>query len=263
MISDQNHLDIQNRTSYSSDMQKKCLIKKNVGVCIPFHHLKQYFYIFFLLLLLFITFSVSVAETAPFPDSDVTGKQQNTSFSLKPGIWLSGVGDGFRDGTVVLGSSVGAAYGLRFGFGTEEQHDLTLISISYGQMIGNVKGESKWYRGNWELRAELFGGAQVDPKTCALAGLAPHLRYNFAIGTRFVPYVDVGIGVSLTEIREPDLGADFQFNDQASIGVNYFVKDNLSINIAMQYLHISSAGISNPNKGVNTMGCFLGVNRFF
>ena len=208
-------------------------------------HPEKYLYAFLLCLLLFIPFSVFAAETAP----------------LKPNIWSSGVGEGFRDGTEVLGLSVGGTYGV--GFGSEEQHDLALISASYGRMIGNVKGEGKWYGGNWELRAELFGGAQVNPKTCALVGLTPHLRYNFATGTRFVPYVDVGIGLTLTEIREPDLGAAFQFNDQANIGVNYFVKDNLGINIAMQYLHLSSAGISSPNKGVNTVGCFLGVNWFF
>ena len=148
-------------------------------------------------------------------------------------------------------------------FGGEERHHLALLSFSYGQMIGNVKDTGKWYRGNWELRVELFGGAQINSETCALIGLTQHLRYNFAIGTHFVPYVDIGAGVTLTGIRAPDLGAPYQFNEQAITGVSYFVKDNLSINIAMQYLHISSAGIYMPNNGVNTVGCFLGVQCFF
>lgn len=46
-------------------------------------------------------------------------------------------------------------------------------------------------------------------------------------------------------------------------GANYFVKDDLSINIAMQYLHLSSSAISMPNNGVNIVGCFLGVQWFF
>lgn len=208
-------------------------------------HLEKYLYTFLFCLLFFIPFSVFAADTAP----------------LKTDIWRSGIGEGFRDGTGVLGLSAGATYGV--GLGSEEQHNLALISVSYGRMIGNVKGEGKWYRGNWELRAELFGGADVYSKNHAIVGLTPHLRYNFATGTRFSPYVDVGIGVSLTETREPDLGGSFQFNDQAIIGANYFVKDNLGINIAIQYLHVSSAGISNPNKGINTVGCFLGVNWFF
>ena len=138
-----------------------------------------------------------------------------------------------------------------------------MISLSYGQMVGNVQGMSKWYRGNWELLVELFGGIQVNSETHSLVGLAPHLRYNFATGTRFIPYIDLGGGVTLTEIRAPDLGGVFEFNEQGIIGLNYFVQDNLSINVAVQYLHVSSAYIYHPNNGVNTLGCFLGGQWLF
>ena len=209
------------------------------------NHPEKYLYTFLLCLLLFIPFSVFAADTAP----------------LKTDIWSSGVGEGFRDGTGVLGINLGGTYDLRLG--SEEQHNFALISVSYGQMIGNVKGEGKWYRGNWEHVVELFGGAEVNEKNRAIVGLTTHVRYNFATGTRFVPYADIGFGVSLTEIREPDLGAAFQFNEQGIIGVNYFVKDNMSIDFAIRWIHISSAGLSNPNKSVNPVGCFLGVNWFF
>jgi len=225
-------------------------------------HPEKYVYGFLLCLLLFIPFSVSAADTAPFSDSDLPGKRQNTVFPLKPDIWRSGVGEGFRAGTQVVGLNAGATYGLLI-FGGEERHHLALVSVSYGQMIGDVKGAGKWYHGNWEFRAELFGGAQYNSEIRGLAGVTQHIRYHFATGTRFVPYVDIGAGLSVTEIREPDLGGAFQFNEQAIIGVNYFLKDNLSINIATQYLHVSSASIYMPNNGVNTVGCFLGVQWFF
>jgi lipid A 3-O-deacylase len=224
-------------------------------------HPEKYAYIFFLYLLL-IPFSVFAADNTPFPESDLPDKPQNAAFPHKPDIWQSSIGGGFRDGTQVVGLTTVMAYGILV-FGGEERHHLSLISVSYGQMIGDVIGIGKWYRGNWEFRAELFGGIQVNSEACTLVGLAPHLRYNFATGTRLVPYLDVGGGLSLTEIRAPDLGDAFQFNEQAIIGVNYFVKDNLSVNIGMQYLHLSSAAISMPNNGVNTVGCFLGVQWLF
>jgi hypothetical protein len=226
------------------------------------HHFKKYAYVFFIYLFLFITFSVSAADIAAFSDSDFPIKQQNTAYSRKPDIWCSGAGEGFRAGTQVLDLTAGVAYGVLM-FGGEERHHLSLISVSYGQMIGDVKGTDKWYRGNWELRVELFGGTQINSETCALFGVTPHLRYNFATGTRFVPYVDIGAGVTLTAIRAPDLGAPYEFNEQAIVGMNYFAQGNLSINIVMQYLHISSAGIYMPNNGVNTVGCFLGMQWFF
>ncbi len=225
------------------------------------HHPENSLYTFLLCLLLFIPFPVFAADTAPFSDNTPMSNQQNTVMPLKPDIWSSGVGEGFRKGTDVLGVSIGGTYDLRLG--SEEQHNFALISVTYGRMIGNVKGEGKWYRGNWEHVMELFGGAEVNEKKRAIVGLTTHVRYNFATGTRFVPYADIGFGVSLTEIREPDLGAAFQFNEQGIIGVNYFVKDNMSIDFAIRWIHISSAGLSNPNKSVNPVGCFLGVNWFF
>jgi opacity protein-like surface antigen len=224
-------------------------------------HPEKYLYTFLLCLFLFIPFSVFAVETAPLPDSTLASEQQNTAIPLKSNIWSSGVGEGFRKGTKVLGASAGASYDLRLG--SEEQHNLALLSVTYGRMIGNVKGEGKWYRGNWEHVMELFGGAEVNVKNRGIVGLTTHVRYNFATGTRFIPYADIGFGVTLTEIREPDLGDAFQFNEQGNIGANYFVQDNMSINFFIQWLHISSGGLSEPNKSVNPVGCYLGVNWFF
>ena len=183
-------------------------------------------------------------------------------FSNDGTIWVAGVGEGFHPGTQVIGFSAGITHGMLM-LGGNERHHLSLLSATYGQMIGGVKGSDRWYRGNWELLGELSGGAQVNGETRWLTGITPHIRYHFATGTRFVSYVDAGIGVTLTDIRGPDLGSAFQFNLQAGMGVNYFIRDNLAINIEGRYLHISSAGTSMPNDGVNTIGGFLGINTYF
>ncbi len=210
------------------------------------HYPEKYACGILLCLLPFISLSVLAADSEAFSDGHLPDKLQNAAFHTQQDIWRSGVGEGFCAGTQVMGLTSGAAYGQLM-FGSNERHHLALISVSYSQIIGGVKGLDKWYQCNWELRAELFGGAQFNSATLALIGLTPHLRYNFATGTHFVPYIDAGAGVSLTEIRTPDLGGAFQFNLQAITGVNYFVKDDLSINIAMQYLHLSSSAISMPN----------------
>ena len=151
-----------------------------------------------------------------------------------------------------MGLSVGASYGVLI-LGSRERHELASCGISYGHMLGGVKGTNHWYRGNWEFRAELFGGAQFRPDTRWVLGLTPHLRYSFATGTRWIPFVDIGAGVGMTSIREPDLGGPFQFNLQGGTGIDWFVKDNLAVSLEARYLHISSAHIYNPNLGVNTV----------
>ncbi|MGD0280437.1 MAG: acyloxyacyl hydrolase, partial [Smithella sp.] len=202
-------------------------------------HSGKYVYCFLLCFYLFVPFSVSVATAADYPcaallsDGNLPGNQQNTASSPKPDIWCLGVGEGFRAGTRVFGASAGTTYGILM-FGGIERHQLSMISVSYGEMTGDMKGTAKWYRGNIELRAELFGGAQFNSERLSLAGVAPHIRYLFATGTRLIPFIDAGAGVLLTEIRAPDLGGAFEFNEQAIIGADYFLKDNVSINITIQ-----------------------------
>ncbi|MEE9911429.1 MAG: acyloxyacyl hydrolase [Deltaproteobacteria bacterium] len=212
-----------------------------------------------LLLCLFLILPASASSIeVPMPGLSDDGVMPST----KQRIWVSSVGDGFRSGSRNVGLSAGASYGMLV-FGSNERHHLALVSASCGRMVGGVIGKHHWYGGNIELRAEVFSGAQFNATTRGLVGLTPHIRYHIATGTRLVPYLDAGAGISLTEIRGPDLGGAFQFNLQTMIGANYFVKNDISIDIAVQYLHISSSAISMPNNGVNTLGCFLGIHFFF
>lgn len=209
-----------------------------------------------------ITASICTGETLRIWTNDTSDESAPVLKHLNPDIWITGVGDGFRSRTQTLGFNAGVTYGVLI-FGGEERHHLSLLSASYGRMIGEVKGADSWYRGNFELRGEIFGGAQFNSETSWLIGVAPHVRYHFATGTPWVPYIDFGIGVTETGIRSPDLGDSFQFNVQAGVGVNYFIGDASAISFEGRYVHLSSAGIYNPNNGVNTIGIFLGVCTFF
>jgi lipid A 3-O-deacylase len=140
---------------------------------------------------------------------------------------------------------------------------MALGSLTYGVMLDNTVNQGHWYRGNIEFGAQAFGGVQFSPRSEWVAGLTPHLRYNFATGTRWVPYVDAGAGASLTSIRGPDLGGPFQFNLQAAIGVRRFLTDDVALTLQAGYLHMSSAGIYEPNLGVNCVTGMFGVSLFF
>jgi len=177
-------------------------------------------------------------------------------------IWEAGVGEGFRPGIQTVGLSTGAGLGVAV-FGGSQQHDLALMSLTYGRFIGGIKGVDHWYRGNWEWRAEIFGGAEFSPSKEWVIGFTPHLRYNFATSTRWVPFVDGGAGVSGTGIGHPDLSNTFEFNLQASTGVQWFVKDNFAVTFEARWLHLSDAGITSPNLGVNTIMGMVGLSWFF
>jgi hypothetical protein len=140
---------------------------------------------------------------------------------------------------------------------------LALLSLSYGHMLGGVMGEGHWYRGNLELRGELFGGGQYSPSSEWVIGLTPHLRYDFQTGSRWIPFMDVGVGVTATGIGAPDLGGTFEFNLQAATGVHWFLGNNLALTGEVRYMHMSSAGIHDPNLGVNNVAFMVGFTWFF
>lgn len=177
-------------------------------------------------------------------------------------IWENGIGDGFSRKADSITVSGGVTYGLK-SFGSNERHHLALGSITYGHMLGPVVARDHWYRGNPELRLELFSGAQFDPSTRWFVGLTPHFRYNFITGTRWVPVFDAGAGVTATSIAGPDLSGTFEFNLQACGGVLYFLKPNLALSTEARYVHWSCAGIHQPNAGLNGVTGLLGIAYFF
>lgn len=182
-------------------------------------------------------------------------------------IWQDGMGRGFLSSAQSVTLEAGVAPGMAT-FGSRQAHDLALLSASYGHMLGGVIGGDHWYRGNVEGRLELFGGMQFHPDVHAdgwLIGLTPHLRYNFATGTRWIPFVDGGAGVTAigSGIGAPDLSGTFQFNLQAATGVHWFFRDDLALTGEVRLMHLSCAGIDHPNLGANNVLFMIGATWFF
>ncbi len=187
--------------------------------------------------------------------------------ALKPSpslenIWLDGIGSGFHKGLYQVGGTVGAGFGIRV-FGTSVDHDLALASVNGGWVFTDVMASNKWYGGNLELLLELFGGEQFKPDRRYFIGLTPLIRYNFATGSRWVPFVDAGGGVSSTNIDGPDLTGNFQFNLQGGAGTHYFLSDRTALTVQYRWLHFSNAHTQLPNNGTNTQMFHVGVTWFF
>ena len=180
----------------------------------------------------------------------------------KPSIWPDGIGEGFRPAAESFTFGLGASVGVSI-LGGRRHHALAVASLAYGRTLGNVVGQGHWYRGNFEGRLEIFSGSQFSPQPDWLAGVAPHLRYDFATGTAWVPFVDVGTGVSGTGIGRPDLSGTFEFNVQGSAGTYYFLRPNLALDVDARLLHMSCAGINSPNLGLNTILGTVGLSWFF
>jgi lipid A 3-O-deacylase len=177
-------------------------------------------------------------------------------------IWVDGIGSGFRKGLFRAGVAVGAGFGTRV-FDTTLAHDFAMGSVNLGWVFTGAMASDKWYRGNLELLAEVFGGYQFKPNGRYFVGLTPLIRYNLATGSRWVPFLNVGAGVSRTNIDGPDLSGNFQFNIQVGAGTHYFLSDRTALTVEYRWLHFSNADTREPNNGTNTQMFHVGVSWFF
>jgi lipid A 3-O-deacylase len=178
-------------------------------------------------------------------------------------LWVDdSVGAGFHSGRQEFGLGVGGGF-AGHEFGGVVPHDLVLGRIYYGLMLSDVVGKNWFFRGNWEILGELFGGGQTRPENGYAVGVAALLRYNFATGTRLMPFVDAGVGATATDIGNPDLGSIFEFNLQCGVGLNYFWRENSALTFQYRLIHFSNAGIKRPNLGVNENMFYLGMSWFF
>jgi len=90
----------------------------------------------------------------------------------------------------------------------------------------------------------------------------PVFTYYFDTGTRFVPYVEAGLGVLYTDLRGYGLGGHFSFTETGGVGVSYFLSDNLALNAMWRYRHVSNAGIYDNNRGLDSGVILAGFSYF-
>lgn len=212
-----------------------------------------------------IAVSVAAQETNTVNQTGALPANTTADFTRSPtdGIWTSqGVGEGFRPHLQEVGVSEGAGWATHE-IGGKIPHDMLLTRLYYGCMLGNRVAADKWYGGNWEFLQEVFGAWQYHPSQRYLTGTTSMLRYNFATGTKWVPFIDGGVGFSLTDIANPDLGTPGEFNGQIGPGFNYFWRDNAALTLQYRYMHTSDGGLGSPNQGVNENIAYVGVSWFF
>lgn len=180
---------------------------------------------------------------------------------LNPSVWRSDIGSGFKAGTYNAGFMAGGTIGTPV-WGTRQHHDLALGNVNAGWILPPSFRQTV-LAGNLELRGELFGGGQFHPREHYVTGLTVVPRYDFATGSRFVPFIDGGLGLTATDIGRPDLGGIFEFNLQFGTGAYYFIRPDLAVSIEYRWLHISDAGITKVNQGVNAQFIAGGLTWFF
>jgi Lipid A 3-O-deacylase (PagL) len=94
------------------------------------------------------------------------------------------------------------------------------------------------------------------------AGINPlNLKWNFSSFRRVVPYVELSGGVLFTNEETPPGTSKINFTPGAGLGA-HFLRGNWNWSAELRYLHISNAGLTTPNPGINTVQVRVGLGRF-
>lgn len=145
--------------------------------------------------------------------------------------------------------------------------DLATAHLRMGWMLTTPHG-SGFFRGNCEFLVEAFGGPVIHGPGNGLVGASLLLRYNFVQpDARLVPYVQIGGGGIYSDAYKDHsqslIGAPFEFNLQARLGLHWFCTDRCAFTLEGGYLHISNASLASRNIGANCLGGLVGVSFFF
>jgi hypothetical protein len=95
-------------------------------------------------------------------------------------------------------------------------------------------------------------GAGVDPVD---------FRWIFATRGHVVPYLELSGGVLFTTHDVPAGTSTINFTPGAAFGFYFLGERAWSVDV--RYLHISNAGLTVPNPGVNSVQVRLGLGKFF
>jgi hypothetical protein len=88
------------------------------------------------------------------------------------------------------------------------------------------------------------------------------LKWNFERHGRLSPYLELGGGALFTDHNVPAFTSKVNFTPSAALGTHILgAKYNWSLEL--RYLHISNAGLTRINPGLNTVEFRLGVGKFF
>ena len=135
--------------------------------------------------------------------------------------------------------------------------------VRYGWVLTEPHGPA-FLSGRFELAVDAVPAFVVfQPANTAYgAGINPvGFKWIFATRGHVAPFIELNGGVLFTTHDVPRGTSTINFTPGAALGMYFFGDHAWSLDV--RYLHISNAGLTVPNPGVNTVEVRLGFGKFF
>ena len=138
------------------------------------------------------------------------------------------------------------------------------VGLRYGWILTQPHGPG-FLKGRFEYAVDVVPVFMVFQRynTAYGAGFSPlGLKWDFAARGRIEPYLELGGGTLFTNHQVPIGTSAVNFTPSAALGM-HVLDDKYAFSVELRYLHISNAGLSSPNPGINTLEVRVGWGKFF
>jgi hypothetical protein len=137
------------------------------------------------------------------------------------------------------------------------------LGLRYGWVLTDPHGPG-FLKGRFEYVVDAVPAFLVfQPANTAYGvGLNPlGLKWDFVSHGRIAPYSELGGGTLFTTHNVPAGTSSVNFTSGAALGFHH-LGDKMTWSLDVRYMHISNAGLTSPNPGINTVQVRLGVGVF-
>src|SRR5579864_1339963 len=142
--------------------------------------------------------------------------------------------------------------------------DVWNLGLRYGWILTRPHGPG-FLNGRFEYALDAVPVFIVFQRynTAYGAGFSPlGLKWDFAARGRFEPYFELNGGTLFTSHEVPTGTSAVNFTSAAALGM-HLLGERHAFSVELRYMHISNAGLSSPNPGINTVQVRVGVGKFF
>jgi len=147
--------------------------------------------------------------------------------------------------------------------GSQSSDGIWNVGLRYGLILTAPHGPG-FLRGRLEYAIDAMPVFLVFQRqnTAYAAGINP-FAFKWALDRpgNIVPYFEIGGGTLFTNTQVPAGTSRVNFTTSGAIGL-HFLRSKHNLSAELRYMHISNAGLAEPNPGINTVQLRLGFGRF-
>jgi len=154
----------------------------------------------------------------------------------------------------------GGGHGIN---GSQSGDGLWNLGFRYGMILTAPHGPG-FLRGQLEYAVDLVPVWVIAQKTNTAYGASVDpfaFKWIFSSAKKVKPFFQIEGGALFTNTKVPEGTSQINFTTSGGIGAHFLgKKHNFSAEVRFQ--HISNAGMTNPNPGINTMQVRIGFGAF-